>query len=240
MTIALLATSLTGSALLAGGLYKLRPWSRKELWRVLAFGSATLLVSGFNLLVPSVGKWPLMGAISGFAFFFTLESYAVAHSCPEYLEECHVHGVSGLTALALMFHSLLDGVILGVSGELGEAAFWSVFAGMAVHKFADAMTMLALFESELKTGFWSSLGSVIAITLATPAGAMLTSLILPYTASEPGVLNFFVGFSAGSLIYVGASDILPRLHRLKDPSCFVYFLGGLASMSAFLRFFHHQ
>lgn len=241
----LIATSLLASALVAALLYKLRSWSKKELWRILAFGSATLIVSGLNLVIPAQDKTPLFGALLGFAFFFALENYAIIHSCPEYLEEGAV-GIASFTGslmtLALTMHSLLDGVILGVSAHLGQQEFWSVFAGMSIHKFADAMTLIALLESAAPISgsprFSKNLGLALAVTLATPFGALLSSLLLYFSALTAPSMNLFAGLSAGSLIYIGASDILPRIHRLKDPPCFVFFICGLMCMVAFLSVFN--
>ena len=235
---ALLTLSITGSAMVAVILYKARSWSRRELLRILAFGSGTLLVSGLNLLVPSAGREPLFGAIAGFSFFFALENYAVVHSCPEYLEECSVHSMSGLTAMALTFHSLLDGVILGISAKLGPQEFWSVLVGMSIHKFADAMTMMALLESEMRLGYFIHLAIVLGVTLMTPLGAFLTHA-LPDPESVAWLLPSMTGFSAGCLLYIGASDILPRIHRLNDSPCFFYYLAGLASMVGLLKTFAH-
>lgn len=236
--ITLLAFSITGSAITAGLLYKARSWSRRELWRILAFGGGSLLVSGLNLLVPSSGHEPLFGAILGFTFFFALESYAVVHSCPEYLEECSVHWMSGLTGAALTAHSLLDGIILGVSAQIGRPEFWTVLAGLAIHKFADAMTLMALLEGEVKAGYWTHLAITLAITLVTPLGALLAQA-LPTPDSAAWLLPSLAGFSSGCLLYIGASDILPRIHRLNDPPCFFWYLAGVACMTGMLKAFNH-
>ncbi|MBI4064504.1 MAG: ZIP family metal transporter [Elusimicrobia bacterium] len=240
MSIAPLWTlGLLGSAALAGSLYRARSWSRRELWRILAFGSAALIVSGLNLLIPSATKSPLIGVLLGFAFFFALENYAVIHSCPEYMEECSIHWVSGLTAFALIFHSLLDGVILGISAHLSPQKFWSVFAAMGIHKFVDAITMLALFEVALHINFFKNMAYVTGIAAATPLAAVLAAGAMPLISPNAGVFDICVGFSAGSLIYIGAGDILPRIHRLKDPPCFTYFLTGLLFMAGFLEMLEH-
>ncbi|MBI4369668.1 MAG: ZIP family metal transporter [Elusimicrobia bacterium] len=232
----LLALGLLGSTLAAGIFYRARDWSRRELWRILAFGGATLVASGFNLLVPSPGKEPLFGALAGFAFLFALESYSIVHSCPEeHLEDSSPHAMSQLATFALLFHSLLDGVILGVSAQLGKEEFWGVFVGMAIHKFADAMTMLALFATSFPGYFLTHLGIVFGITLATPIGALVSHVLMTGAFLSQGILSFFAGFSGGCLIYIGASSILPRLHRLRDQPCFFYFILGLVFMMGFLK-----
>lgn len=235
--LVLLATSLLGSALAASALYKLRTWSKRELWRILAFGSAGLIVSGLNLIIPAEGKMPMFGTLIGFALLFTLEHYALVHSCPEYIEEeCPVHFLSALAIGALIFHNVVDGVVLGISARLGAKEFWSVFVGMTVHKFCDAITLLALLESEKKR-FLKHSAIVALITLTTPLGAALIHVFLRLI-TPLAIMPLLAGVSAGSLIYIGASDILPRIHRLKDPPCFVYFLIGLIFMVVFLSFFH--
>ncbi|GEM_PF-2248393 len=238
--LGLLSLSFVGSALLAGLFYKIRTWSKRELWRILAFGSATLIASGLNLIIPAQGKAPLFGTLLGFAIFFALENFTIAHSCPENLDEGHVHGLGIFAASALVFHSLFDGMVLGISAKLGTGQLLSVCFSMAIHKFADAMTLLALFESEpYLASFPKRMGAVLAITLATPIGALLTNFLLPLS-QYPHAIGILAGVSAGCLIYIGASNILPRIHRLKDPPCFAYFMAGLVFMVVFLGFFNYD
>jgi len=52
-------------------------------------------------------------------------------------------------------------------------------------------------------------------------------------AFAPLTLHSLVGglaVAAGSFLYVGATDILPQLHRQQDPGAFALFLAGLGAM----------
>ena len=50
------------------------------------------------------------------------------------------------------------------------------------------------------------------------------------TGLGPTATSLLLGFAGGSFLYVGASDIIPRLHRSRDGASFASFGAGLTAM----------
>ena len=78
------------------------------------------------------------------------------------------------------------------------------------------------------------LQTVAVLALATPIGAIALS---PFAANiTPSLMGWWLGFIAGAFFYVGASDILPRIHKARDIYCLASFFGGILVGS--IRFGH--
>lgn len=217
-------------ATLAGAsLLQISPnWARKQIWRILALTSGVLLGVGFLKILPEAVsasyRFGPLGIVSGFLLLFTLEAFTMTHSCSEFAEDCHVHIVSWGAFAALTLHSFLDGMAISIAfnrtAVLGEVVSYAIL----VHKMTDGMTLSGLL---LGSHFsrWRSFLIVGLLGLATPMGAIVFS---PFSGLvSESLLGFLLGITAGMFFYIGASDILPRIHREKDILCLAWFLIGL-------------
>lgn len=225
-------TLLGGAAPFARGLF-----SRRGLTRLFSLRSGILVAAVFldilpeaRGLDPAVAGW---GGVAAFGLLFASQSFLVLDSCPEYLEECRVH-LLGWTALAAIFlHSFVDGLNLTVSFSAGALAGTAVGVALALHKLADGFTLTSLLG---QSGYSrrAALAALGAIALATPLGSALSWAWLATLsgARAQGVMAGLLGFSGGALLYIGAADILPRLHKGEDKANFAFFGAGLAVVAA--------
>lgn len=236
MTEALLGFNAAAVILtMAGGLVPFLKdlFSRRWLWRLFSLRSGVLLSVAFTEVLPHAwesgartGGW---GALAGFALLFAMESLAMTDSCPEYLEDCSVH-LLGWGALAALFsHSFIDGLNLTVSFRAGALAGAAIGASVVLHKLIDGFTLTSLLVGGgYRRG--QALAALALISLATPMGSavgLLNINTLP-AAAMAGLL----GFAGGSFVYIGASDVLTRLHKTEDRGCLAFFILGLFLIAA--------
>lgn len=210
--------------------------SRPGMWRLFSLRAGILIAVSFTEVLPeawsrhpSLAGW---GAVAAFVLLFTMGSFAMMDSCPEYLEQCRVHCLGWAAFAALTVHSFIDGFNLGVSFAAGASAGIAVGVALALHKLADGFTLTSLFDQAGMTP-GKSLASLALVAAATPAGAALNGLGISGGSSRASAL--LLGFAGGSFIYIGAADILPRLHKAADKSCLAYFALGLFGMAALHR-----
>ncbi|HVE12715.1 MAG TPA: ZIP family metal transporter, partial [Elusimicrobiota bacterium] len=196
---------------------------------LLAVAFVEILPEAWSLN-PSTAGW---GALAAFAFLFLLGSVAMLDCCPEYLENCSVHLLTGSALAALLLHSLIDGLNLAAAFSAGGLAGAAVGTALALHKLADGFTLTSLLS---QNGYArkATLGVLVLASIATPAGCLLGRVGI--AAMPAPVLAALLGFAGGSFIYVGAADIVPRLHRRgEDRWELAFFAAGLAVMTALKR-----
>lgn len=224
---------LAGTSTVVGSLFVLYQAGGKQigLYRLMAFAAGVLLGAAFVHLIPEAVKrgehLAAWGLVIGFAAFFALEQVTFSHACPEYCEDCPVHLMGLIAFAALTLHSLVDGLAVaasfGTSAQLGLVAAFAVI----VHEFPEGLAMTAI---ALGAGYGRQRAFLLSlvVALATPLGAVVAYAGVRGIASP--ALGLLLGLAAGSFLYVGATDILPQLHRQQDTGAFALFLVGLGLM----------
>ena len=106
---------------------------------------------------------------------------------------------------AIMLHSLIDGLAIGVFKEASEMLVLS--ASVIIHKVPVACTVGTTFKSNGQ--HWkkcSTLTIFILFILASPTG-MMVGMILGETSSNLALV-IVQGFSGGTFIYLACCDLL--------------------------------
>jgi zinc transporter ZupT len=146
------------------------------------------------------------------------------------LYTCHEHETerfsTGITpAVGVGFHSLLDGVIYSVTFEV--SLFTGVLAaiGMVLHELPEVVVTYLLLE---RGGFGrrgSVVGAFLAAGLSTPLAAILSYPLI--SRISPTTLGVSLVTSAGALVYVGASHLLPQVEKENKRHSIITFLVGV-------------
>ena len=203
-------------AALVGGFTAIK--SRGKLNLALGFTAGIILgLVAFDLL-PEIFDistrrsldiiWPMLALVSGFLLFHTVEKFILIHNAHEsdYGPHQHPHvGVAG--AVALSGHSFLDGVSIGIAFQVSTSVGVAVAIAVIGHRFADGFntTNVMLFHQNKL----SRAKKMLTVAAIMPVLGGLSTLL--FTLSE-SVLAIYLGFFAGFLLYIGASDILPQAH----------------------------
>ena len=214
--IAALVSLTTFISTLAGGLFALR--YRKRLHLIMGFTAGVLVgLVAFDLLpeifalideqkITSVG--PMLALVGGFLVFHIAEKSMLIHrgDAEEYKDNKHPT-VGVLSALALSGHSFLDGVGIGLGFQVNTAVGIVVAIAVVAHDFSDGLNTVTLMLVNHNTSRRAF--SLLLLDAAAPVlGALSTMLFTIPDAWLPIYLGFFAGF----LLYIGASDILPEAH----------------------------
>ena len=216
MVLPILFAFLTFVSTLLGGLTALR--NSDKLHRILGYTAGVILgLIAFDLL-PEIFEivasqqidptWPMVALVVGFLLFHIAEkSIAIHHTHDsEYKDHTHPH-VGLVSAMALVGHSFLDGVGIGLGFQAGEGVGIAVAIAVIAHDFADGLNTISLMLAHRNNRRRSIIMLVLA-ALAPVLGALST---LFFTLSD-STLVLYLGFFTGFLLYIGASDILPQAH----------------------------
>lgn len=224
---------------LTGGLFALR--FRNRLHYILSFTAGVLLgVVSFDILpelfelAHKLGSDAIGGMISlvaGFLLFHSLEKFVLLHHGHEGNYATHHHPRVGVfSALALVGHSFMDGVGIGLAFKVSQSVGIAVAIAVIAHDFCDGLNTVSLMLVNRNTIRRSS----TMLVLDAVAPVLGASSTLAFTV-PPFILMLYLGFFAGFLLYIGASDILPEAHS-KAGSATAGTLIGLTCLGAIFIF----
>lgn len=146
--------------------------------------------------------------VLGFLLFHILEKTILIHHAHESDYREHKHPQVGmLSALALVGHSFMDGVGIGLGFQISSAVGILVALAVIAHDFTDGMNTVTLMLTH-KNHVSRAKKLLFLDALAPLLGAASTLL---FQVSDQ-FLVLYLGFFAGFLLYIGASDILPEAH----------------------------
>ena len=216
MVIALVLSVCTFFSTLAGGLTALK--FKDYLHRFLGYTAGVLLgVVAFDLLpeiFTSVEKFnigptsAMVALVCGFLLFHTIEKSILIHHSQESEYEVHHHPQVGvISALALSGHSFLDGVGIGLGFQAGNAIGIAVAMAVIAHDYTyglNTVNLLLLNKSRDRKAL-----AYLGLDAIAPVLGVLSTLLFHVSGSA---LTLYLGFFAGFLLYIGASEILPEAH----------------------------
>jgi ZIP family zinc transporter len=214
--IPILLAAVTFVSTLAGGFTALR--YRDNLHRLLGYTSGVILgVVAFDLLpemfdmMKSSNQAPtgaMLALVVGFLLFHIVEKSILIHHTHEGEYVAHHHPDVGVfSALALAGHSFLDGVGIGLGFQVGEGVGIAVAIAVIAHDFSDGLNTVGLMlahDNKPKRAVM-----LLFLDAAAPILGALSTLF--FHLSADGLL-LYLGFFAGFLLYIGASEILPEAH----------------------------
>lgn len=235
--LAILLSIATFFSTFIGGLFAIKYKDRLHL--IMGFTAGVLIaVVSFDILpeiMQQVEKynfnltWVMVALVTGFLVFHILEkSIAIHHAHEdEYAEHKHPH-IGIASALALIGHSFMDGVGIGLGFAVSPAVGLLVAIAVISHDFTDGMNTVTLMLTHKNSDKKAKL-FLLFDALAPVLGVASTLLF----NISPHFLVLYLGFFAGFLLYIGASDILPEAHS-KQSSWLTVFMTVLGSVLIFV------
>lgn len=216
LVLPILLSAFTFVSTMLGGFTALQ--NRDRLHRILGYTAGVLLgVVAFDIL-PEIFKLlsehnisstiPMVALVVAFLLFHIFEKAIIMHSAHEGEYGHHRHPQVGmLSALALSGHSFLDGVGIGLGFQVNSGVGIAVAIAVIAHDFSDGLNTVSLMLSH-KNSRSKAIKLLVVDAIAPVLGVISTLFFhLPVTG-----LIIYLGFFAGFLLYIGASDILPEAH----------------------------
>ncbi|HEX5395285.1 MAG TPA: ZIP family metal transporter [Candidatus Saccharimonadales bacterium] len=212
----ILVTVIASAAALLGGYTALN--SRRHLNLAMALTAGLVLgLVAFDLL-PEIIKiinaqaidpiWPMIALAAGFLLFHLFEKFIPLHQAGEEKYGPHKHPVLGTArAAALTGHSFLDGLSIGVAFQVNSQVGVTVAIAVIGHRFADGFdttTFMLFHKNKLK-----HIRRWLAIVMVMPVIGGMASFAFNFSEAA---LAIYLGFFAGLMLYIAASNILPQAH----------------------------
>lgn len=219
-----------------GGIFALK--FKEKIDSIMAFAAGILLgVVSFDIfpeifeLTEEYGIDPIVVMVafaSGFILFHILEKSILIHHSHESEYASHKHpNVGALSSLALIAHSFMDGVSIGIGFQINASVGLFIALAVISHNFTDGMNTVTLMLSNNNTVKKTKI-FLLFNALAPVTGFLLSSFL----SFSQNFITVYLGFFAGFILYIGSSDILPEAHSKKSS----YKLIGLTISGAVLIF----
>ena len=187
-------------------------WALRNASYFACFAAGVLISVSFLHIVPksiALSSAAPFFILAGYLFMHLFNRFATAFVCDRPATKDYALGL--VPALGIGLHSFIDGIIYSVTFSV--SSFTGVLAsiGMVLHEFPEGVFTYVLLR---KGGFrqhsalWTSL---LAAALTTPLGTVISLPII--NRIDEQVLAALLALSAGALIYLGASHLLPAAER---------------------------
>ncbi|RJO62303.1 ZIP family metal transporter [candidate division WS5 bacterium] len=209
--------------------------TKKGMIYFVSFSAGALFALAFFHLIPEAlflnPSNALYAAVGAFVIFYLLEQQIMMHSCEE--EKCshhHVDKSKGIVGMwGILLHSLIDGVLIGIGFEVDFTLGLITALAVLVHKIPDGLSVATIM---LHSGFSkkdTSRNSTF-VALATPIGAILAYFLLRNVSND--FIGSALGFSAGTFLYISASDLIPETHENVNWFNGVFVIFGIVAIFA--------
>jgi zinc and cadmium transporter len=207
-----LGASASAAIVTTVGIYVIRRfdrWGRKNTIYFICFAAGVLISVSFLHIIPKAFSLNAHAPIYLFAGYISLHlfnRFINAFVCDKSSNE--QYGIGLVPMLGIGFHSFIDGIIYSITFTVSIFTGILAATGMVLHEFPEGIiTYLLLIRAgfDLRT---SLLLAFLAAALTTPLGMLVS---YPYISkiNEP-LLGALLAFSAGALVYVGATHLLPQ------------------------------
>ena len=194
------------------GIYVIRRferWGREHSIYFVCFAAGVLISVSFLHIIPKAfsmnpdAPFYLLGGYLGLHLFNRFINAFVCDKAPD------THYDIGLVPMfGIGFHSFIDGFIYSITFTVSIFTGVLTATGMVLHEFPEGIiTYLLLIRGGFKERT-SLLLAFLAAALTTPLG-MLVSYPFISRIDKP-LLGALLAFSAGALVYVGATHLLPQ------------------------------
>ena len=204
-------------------------WVLRNSRHVHSFAAGLILGIAFFHLFPEsleLSEHALTFIFIGFLIFYLLEHLMVIHSGSEmHYKDRHnpQHTKAMVMFWGLFFHSLVDGLIIGVGFEIDSTIGILTSLGVIMHEVPEGVTTFSLLVNMIKRG--KALAMSTAVAIATPIGALI-SLTFMGRLSEPAI-GLLLAMAGGSFLYIAATDLIPETHKKGLASAGSLFFGVL-------------
>lgn len=192
--------------------------SRYEKWGMdhtayfMSFAAGVLLSVSFIHIIPrsfTMNASAPLFLLAGFLTLHLFNRFLQAYVCQEV--ECENLTLGIIPMLGVGLHSFLDGIIYSVTFNVSIFTGALAAIGMVLHEFPEGIVTFLLLECGGFDKKKSARFAFLAAAISTPLGTLVS---YPFIEKiERPTLGTLLAFSAGALVYVGASHLLPAVER---------------------------
>jgi len=218
LLLTLISAGLITISSLAGGFVMIVPQPRLDriISHMISFAVGALLGGAFLHLIPRAFEHDAVGSdtplyiVAGIMGFFVLERFLHGHH--EHHLEGEAHPVKPIVAMSIAggtMHNLVDGMIVAASYAVSVEAGIVTTAAILLHQIPQEIGDFGILVHGGLTPV-----KALLYNFGSGGAAIVGALIAYFIGSVAGdFAPIIVALTAGSFIYIAASDLIPELRR---------------------------
>ncbi len=226
--LVLLASSLA-CVITTVGIYvinKYAQWGNRNIAYFMSFAAGVLISVSLMHIMPESNAMhdgsPVFILI-GFMSMYIVNRYLNLHVCDK--RECTDVTLGIVPLIGIGLHSFIDGVIYSVTFNVSIFTGTLAAVGMVLHEFPEGIVTFLLLEysgfSRKKAVLWAFLFAAIS----TPLGTLVSFPFINKIDRE--TLGLLLAVSAGMLLYVGATHLLPAVEKENKKYTLISLVAGI-------------
>jgi len=192
---------------------------KKYIFVFISIAVGALLGDAFIHLIPEAFEKSVSTTITsvlvilGILFFFTLEKFLHWHHHGEDTEDDHIHPMGKLVLFSDGIHNFLDGIIIAASFAVNVPVGVATTLAVILHEIPQEIGDFAVL---LHSGYTKSRALWLNFLSACTALLGALSFFLLGSIAE-SVTKVVLPLIAGGFIYIAVADLIPELHKTKQP-----------------------
>lgn len=210
-----LGASVLAASVTAIGIYTIRrfeAWGRKYSIYFVCFAAGVLISVSFLHIIPKSFELSIHAPaylLIGFVLLHLFNRFITAFVCEQGPDS--KYGIGLIAMAGIGFHSFIDGFVYSITFTVSIFTGALAATGMVLHEFPEGIiTYLLLLRGGLSERK-SLVFAFLAASLSTPLGTLVS---YPYISHiDKPLLGILLSLSAGALVYVGATHLLPQAER---------------------------
>jgi zinc transporter ZupT len=203
-----LAALVTTIGIIMIGRYE--EWARRNTIYFMSFAAGVLISVSFTHLIPTSFQMQADAPVfllAGFLALYLFNRFLNLYIYHDPEQKKYSAGITPMVGIGL--HSFFDGIIYSVTFNV--SIFTGVLAavGMVLHEFPEGIVTFLLLERSGFSKKSSAIYAFLAAAVSTPVGTLISYPFIDVLARP--ILGALLAISAGALVYVGASHLLPEV-----------------------------
>jgi len=210
MLASLLACGVTTIGIYA--ISKYEKWAREHSGYFVCFAAGVLISVSFMHIIPkafAMNSAAPVYLLAGFLAIHLSNRLLNLYVCHKYERTDYAAGIIPMVGIG--FHSFIDGIIYSVTFNVSVFTGALAAIGMILHEFPEGIVTFVLLGRGGFNQRKSIIYAFLAAAISTPLGTLVS---YPFVSNvERSILGALLAISAGALVYVGASHLLPEVEK---------------------------
>ncbi len=227
---AVLLASLLACLVTSIGIYvinKHEQWGNKNIAYFISFAAGVLISVSFIHIIPksfSMNQNAPVYLLGGFMGMYLINRFINMMVCHD--RNCDNLAIGVIPMIGIGLHSFIDEVIYSVTFNVSIFTGVLTAIGMVLHEFPEGIVTFLLLERAGFSHKKSILFAFLAAALSTPIGTLIS---FPFIQSiSTSSLGMLLAVSAGALVYVGATHLLPAVEKEAKKYTVLSLMAGIA------------